>query len=89
MRRSICAFVLAATLPMTALAEGGEGDAAPKTEAESPQQKRARLESERDAARMKFLNFSLPQYSLEAEAKQKEIDALDAEQSKTTRSSER
>ncbi|HEY0840653.1 MAG TPA: hypothetical protein VGD74_10745 [Vulgatibacter sp.] len=81
MRRSICALLLAITLPMTALADE-VASAAPKAEAETPQQKRARLEAERDAARMKFLNFGLPQYSLEAEAKQKAIDELDAKLAK-------
>ncbi len=40
---------------------------------------RSQLEAERDAARIRMLNFSLPRYSLEVEAKQKQIDDLDVQ----------
>ena len=83
MRRTICACLFAAMLPTIAIAQEGESADAPRAETETPQQKRARLEAERDAARMKFLNFSLPQYSLEAEAKQKQLDDLDSEMTKS------
>lgn len=89
MRRTICAFLLAATLPTIAVAEEGGSADGSRTESETPQQKRARLEAERDTARMKFLNFSLPQYSLEAEAKQQQIDELDAEMAKSEKSAEK
>jgi len=77
MRRTLAAVLLASTLPLTALAQDG-GDAAEATAPEeTPEQKRARLESERDAARIKALNYGLPWYTQEAADKQKELDDMD------------
>ena len=78
MRRILVAVLLASALPVAAFADDGD-DVAEERE-ETPEQKKARLESERDAARIKALNYGLPWHTQEAADKQKEIDELDGKQ---------
>lgn len=70
--RYLLALFLALSVPAVAVA------AEPDPVAEK-KQKVAELEAARDAARLKYNTYGLPQYRQEAEAKQKEIDALLAE----------
>jgi hypothetical protein len=46
---------------------------------EAARARRDRLASERDAARVKANTYALPQYRLEAEEKQKQIDVVEQE----------
>jgi|GEM_PF-4916021 len=75
MRRILAGVLLASALPLAAFAD--EGDDVAQEREETPEQKKARLESERDAARIKALNYGLPWYTQEAADKQKELDELD------------
>ncbi|HWV38734.1 MAG TPA: hypothetical protein VN033_09700 [Vulgatibacter sp.] len=80
MRHLLAAALFALALPHAALAQADEDRAAEATAPEeTPEQKRARLEAERDAARIKALNYGLPWYTQEAADKQKELDELDAQ----------
>jgi hypothetical protein len=92
MRALLAALVLAASVPALADDEPQLPDAESRQELRRAEvqgqltrqhDQRAKLVAERDAAQVKANTYALPQYRLEAQKKQEQIDALDAQIAKT------